>query len=145
VRTSLKGVFQGLERGVHRVLEAPLILVIEDDQQIQVLIEEALREGGFETAVTASGEEAITLLKTNDKFRAIVTDINVSGRHDGWEIARVARELNPKLPVVYMSGSHAEDWSSKGVPDSIMLAKPFAPMQLITAVAQLLNAVPPSA
>jgi hypothetical protein len=39
-----------------------------------------------------------------------------------------------------MSGKDFEDWASKGVPNSIMLSKPFAPAQLITAVSQLLNA-----
>ena len=36
----------------------------------------------------------------------------------------------------------ADDWAFKGLPDSIMLAKPFAPVQLVTAVAQLLNGGP---
>jgi DNA-binding response OmpR family regulator len=40
-------------------LEEPLvILVIEDDQSIQGIIEEALTDGGFEPAIAASGEEA---------------------------------------------------------------------------------------
>jgi hypothetical protein len=39
----------------------------------------------------------------------------------------------------YLSGDSAEDWTSKGVPHSIMLPKPFAPAQLVTAVSQLLN------
>jgi hypothetical protein len=51
------------------------------------------------------------------------------------------REINPTFPI---GGSSAEDWASKGVPYSIMLAKPFAPAQLVTAVAQLLNAAPPT-
>jgi len=36
-----------------------------------------------------------------------------------------------------MSGKYAEDWASKGVPNSIMLAKPFALAQLVTAVSML--------
>jgi hypothetical protein len=43
-----------------------------------------------------------------------------------------------------MSGDSAEEWASKGVPISIMLAKPFAPAQLVTAVAQLLNGCTPA-
>jgi DNA-binding response OmpR family regulator len=38
------------------------ILVIEDDPLIQILVEEALTEGGFESAIAASGEEAVKLL-----------------------------------------------------------------------------------
>lgn len=62
----------------------------------------------------------------------------------GWEFAQRAREINPEFPVVYISGASGGDWASKGVPNSIMLQKPFAPAQLITAVSQLLNAIPPT-
>jgi DNA-binding response OmpR family regulator len=40
------------------VQELPLVLVIEDDADIQVIVEDALTEGGFEPAIAASGEEA---------------------------------------------------------------------------------------
>ncbi len=43
------------------------------------------------------------------------------------------------MPVVYMSGDRSDDWASKGVPHSIMVAKPFAVAQVITAVVTLLN------
>jgi pilus assembly protein Flp/PilA len=43
-----------------------------------------------------SGEEAVTLLKGNKgKYRALVTDINLVGRIDGSEVARLAREIDP--------------------------------------------------
>ena len=125
--------------------ESPTILVVEDDQAIQGIVEDALSEGGFEVAVAASGEEAATLLNGNKgQYQALVTDIGLPGRSDGWEVARRAREVNPDFPVVYMSGQHAEEWTSKGVPNSIMLAKPFAPAQLVTAVSQLLNSSTPT-
>jgi hypothetical protein len=41
-----------------------------------------------------------------------------------------------------MTGLAADEWSSRGVPNSVLLQKPFAPAQLITAVSQLLNAGP---
>ncbi len=124
---------------------SPLVLVVEDDQAIQGIVEEALSEGGFEVAIAASGEEAATLLVGNKgQYQALVTDIGLRGRSDGWEVARRAREINPDFPVVYMSGQHVEEWASKGVLNSIMLAKPFAPAQLVTAVSQLLNSSAPT-
>jgi CheY-like chemotaxis protein len=54
-----------------------------------------------------------------------VTDINLKGEMDGWEVAQLAREIEPEFPVVYMSGAAAADWTSKGVPNSIMLSKPL--------------------
>jgi len=122
------------------------ILVVEDDQPVQATVEDALSDGGFESSLTASGEEAIGLLQGGrSQFRAVVTDINLLGKIDGWEVARTAREIDPTMPVIYMTGSHAEDWASKGVPNSIMLAKPFAPAQLVTAISNLLNTGAPPA
>jgi hypothetical protein len=40
---------------------------------------------------------------------------------------------------VYMTGAAAEAWAIQGVPNSILLRKPFAPAQIVTAVSQLLN------
>jgi DNA-binding response OmpR family regulator len=121
------------------------ILVVEDDQLVQTMVEEALSEGGFEAALTASGEEAIALLQGDkSSYRAVVTDINLLGKLDGWDVGRTARELDPTMPVVYMTGTHGEEWASKGVPNSVLLAKPFAPAQIVTAISQLLNASPPS-
>jgi DNA-binding response OmpR family regulator len=123
-----------------------VIMVVEDDQQIQSLVEEALSDGGFEAAIAGSGEEAVTLLRGNrSHYRALVTDINLLGTMDGWEVARQAREIDPAFPVVYMTGAAADQWASHGVPNSVLLCKPFAPAQLVTAIANLLNAGTPSA
>lgn len=123
-----------------------VILVVEDDHLIQSVVEESLTDGGFEIVVASSGENAVALLDAaKGKYRALVTDINLgTGDIDGWEVARHAREIDPEFPVVYMSGEDASEWASKGVPNSIMLAKPFAPAQLVTAVSQLLNSHPPA-
>jgi len=43
------------------------------------------------------------------------------------------------------TGAAGSEWASQGVPNSILLTKPFAPAQLITAVSQLLNAAAPPA
>ena len=70
-------------------VELPIILVIEDDAAVQGLVEDALSEGGFEPAIAPSGEEAVTLLKGRiANYRALVTDIRLRGRMDGWEVAR---------------------------------------------------------
>jgi len=122
-----------------------VVLVVEDDAPVQTIVEEALTDGGFEPAIAASGEEAVTLLKSiKGKYRALVTDIQLRGVMDGWEVAKRAREIDPEFPIVYMTGGNAVEWPSRGVPNSILLTKPFAPAQLVTAVSQLLNAGKPT-
>jgi len=128
-----------------RLEDLPVILVVEDDQSVQSIVEDALGDGGFEPAIAASGEEAVTLLKGGSaKYRALVTDINLRGNMGGWEVARRDREIDPNFPVVYMTGASADEYGSHGVPNSILLTKPFAPAQLVTAVSQLLNAGTPT-
>jgi CheY-like chemotaxis protein len=127
------------------VADLPMVLIVEDDVLIQTMVEEALKEAGFETAIAASAEEAVTLIKGKVmSYRALVTDINLRGRMTGWEVAKQARQIEPEFPIVYMTGAAADDWASHGVPHSILLVKPFAPAQLVTAVSQLLNVGNPS-
>lgn len=96
--------------------ELLVILIVEDDQQIQNVVEEALTDAGFEPAIVASGEQAVTLLKgAKITYRALVTDVNLRGTMDGWEVAKQAREIDPTFPVVYMTGAGADQWGANGV------------------------------
>src|SRR3954449_10846374 len=82
-----------------------VIMVVEDDPEIQALIDEALCDGGYDPAVAASGEEAVTLLwGDRQRYRALVTDISLKGKMDGWEVARRIREIDPVFPVIYITG-----------------------------------------
>lgn len=122
--------------------DAPIILVIEDDRDLQMMVEDALRDGGFEPAIAPSGEEALTLLKAfQTKYSALVTDIRLLGRLDGWRVARGAREIDPSFPVLYITGGGGDEWPTRGVPDSALLQKPFSPDQLVAAVGKLLKGV----
>jgi DNA-binding response OmpR family regulator len=121
--------------------DPPDILIVEDEFLIGSLAEEALREAGFNASLVFSGEEALTLLEGSEaKYRALVTDINFGeGKMRGWELARHTREMRPEFPIVYISGGSPDDWTSKGVPNSIFVAKPFSAAEIITALSQLLN------
>jgi CheY-like chemotaxis protein len=121
-------------------INRPTILVVEDDRAVQTVIGDALDDGGFEPAITASGEEAVTLLKgQKGRYRALLADIGLRGRMTGWEVATHARHIDPEFPVLYITGASAHQWPFRCVPHSALLTKPFAPAQLITAIANLLN------
>ena len=126
--------------------QAPvLVFVVEDEEMVQEVVVSALEEGGFAVMVTASGDEALAILEMDDApIRAVVTDVDLGGPISGWDVAKRARELHPDMPIVYMTGGHANEWSANGVPNSIILTKPFAPAQIVSAVSQLMNAAPPT-
>jgi DNA-binding response OmpR family regulator len=123
--------------------QTPLVVfVVEDEALIQGLLVDPLEEAGYQVLLASSGDEAIKLLDSpkTASIRALVTDVNL-GRSSpsGWEVARKAREAHPEIPVVYLTGDSAHEWPSQGVPNSVLITKPFAPAQIVTAVSQLIN------
>jgi DNA-binding response OmpR family regulator len=77
---------------------SPVILIVEDDQLIQGVVEEALSEAGFESVIASSGESAVELLDTSKgKFRALVTDIHLvpDKMTGGMLLAMPARSIPP--------------------------------------------------
>jgi DNA-binding response OmpR family regulator len=115
------------------------LLLVEDEALIRHDLEEGLEEAGFDVMDMAQGETALSKLEADpSRFIGLITDITLGKGPDGWEVARRARELVPNLPVVYISGHGSGDWPSRGVPNSLILSKPFASAQLITAISTLL-------
>jgi hypothetical protein len=47
--------------------------------------------------------------------------------------------LRSDIAIVYTSGDSAGDWPSEGLPHSLILQKPFADAQLVTAISTLIN------
>lgn len=122
---------------------APIIILLtEDEFLIQDIVRHALEEAGYGILLASTGEEAIKILEAGDpSIRVLVTDIELGGGLKGWLVARRARELRPDLPVIYATGASSEEWAANGVPGSLLIKKPFAPAQIVTAVSQLLNAI----
>lgn len=123
----------------------PRVLLADDEVLVRDLVEESLQEAGYEVVAVSSAAEALEALEAANAsdaeadFVAVVTDINFGGPPPGWEVAMRAREIQPTIAVVYMTGDSAHEWSAHGVPQSTIITKPFAPSQIAVAVATLLN------
>lgn len=116
------------------------LLLVEDEELIQQLLEDALDDAGFELITAADGAAGVSQLDARSAdIAALITDVNLGHSLTGWEVARHARELRPAMPVIYITGDSGGEWAAYGVPDSIVISKPFAPAQVVTAVATLLN------
>lgn len=121
----------------------PLVLLIEDEFLLLADIEEALAKSRFATVSFFSGEEALTdFIQSSGKYKAVVTDVRLGGDVDGWTVAKRIRKEEPGFPVIYVTGASEEEWAAQGVPDSMLIRKPFKPAQLVTALSTLLNIDP---
>jgi DNA-binding NtrC family response regulator len=125
-----------------------VLLIAEDEFLLVPDIEEALEEAGYQIVITSNGTDAIAQLETDaSRFKALITDIRMGPGPTGWDVAHRARELSPSLPVIYMTGDSAASWAANGVPNSVLLQKPFVMAQLVVAVSQLItqsSALPPT-
>jgi two-component system cell cycle response regulator CpdR len=118
------------------------ILLAEDEAIISMHLQSVLEDAGYDVCAFSCGTEALKFLEgAGVQPVGIVTDINLGKGPDGWDVARRARELGPLVRVVYMSGGAPGDHRSRGVPDSIMMTKPFEYNKLVSAMSGLLNAV----
>lgn len=115
-----------------RCAAMPAVLLVEDELLVRELIEEALNDQGL--TVHAAGDGAAALSSVSDAEPAVlVTDINLGPGLDGFEVARRARQLRPDLKVVYITG-HAGHLAEQGLPDALMVPKPFDPTRLALQV-----------
>lgn len=119
---------------------APLLLLVDDEAIIVELLSDALNDGGYALVTAVRAAEAIAIIEQRaNELAGLITDINLDSDTSGWEIARRARELRPDLPVVYTTANAAADWPVEGVPKSVLVPKPFAPAQVVTAISTLVT------
>jgi DNA-binding response OmpR family regulator len=125
-------------------MDGGTVLVVEDETLILMDIEAALEEAGFAVTGTTSVESALTAFAADPHtFKALITDIRLGLGKSGWDLAREIRATKPALPVIYISGDSEVYWPSEGVPNSVMISKPFFMPQITIALATLLNVQQP--
>lgn len=119
------------------------LLYVEDDSVTAEVVEADLRDAGFNIVAVSNAKQAYAALEAHaGTIQGVITDINLGKGADGWTIGKRARQTSPTMPVIYLSGASQAEWASMGVPNSIMISKPFAPVQLTVAISSLLNATP---
>jgi CheY-like chemotaxis protein len=118
------------------------VLLVDDEAAVCLLLAEVLRDAGFEVTEAVTADEAEKALSEHQSrpLAALVTDINVLRRGWGYGFAERARAAAPTLPVVYVTGDSEAAFTRRGVPNSRLLPKPFAPIDLARLVRSLIAA-----
>jgi DNA-binding NtrC family response regulator len=83
-------------------MEAPSVLVVDDELLIRDLLYDFLTSQGWSISVTESGEKALDILRQK-KIDLILTDIRMP-EMDGLTLAAEVRQAHPEIPVVVMTG-----------------------------------------
>ena len=106
------------------------ILVVDDEPLIASLVCTVLEEEGYEPTCRCSAAEALAGIDGGDEFDGVITDIDLGGPVDGFELARRARAHCPDAAVIYISGAAAARVPAERVAGSRFVGKPFTPYQL---------------
>ena len=110
------------------------VLLVEDAELLRRVIADELRDAGLDVVEAATGAEAQRAMESR-AIDVLVADIRLPGFMDGWQVARYCREVEPDLPVIYVSGFHAG--GAQEVPGALFIDKPYRPSQLVGLIREL--------
>ena len=113
--------------------ERERILCVDDDPQTLRYVRDALTNAGYAPTVTGDPEEALSLVKANDPYLALL-DLMLPGT-DGIELMQQIREI-ADVPVIFLSAYGQEETIARafenGADDYVV--KPFSPMELVARI-----------
>lgn len=111
------------------------IVVVEDDPVLALALEDALlAAGASEVVLCASTERALEALEEGDAA-AIVIDVHLADRDDGWTLAELVGQLGPKHPRIIFSTGSPEAIPPEIADMGLVLEKPYDPARLAEELA----------
>ena len=115
------------------------ILIIDDEEFIRIVLEEALQSEGCRVTHTSNGKDGIAALQASS-FDCVITDLRMPGT-DGSEVLRWIREHQPDVDVVFLTGygevQAAVEALKAGAWDFLVKSMPFDASQIKTVLAKL--------
>jgi two-component system cell cycle sensor histidine kinase/response regulator CckA len=109
------------------------ILVVDDNYSITALIKAFLEIEGYTVLIASDAEAAIQLYHENRPSVALLLTDVVMPNMNGLELADHILRLEPRMPVLLMSGTECP---SRGFG---CIAKPFTPADVIGRVGKVLE------
>ena len=80
----------------------PHLLTIDDEEDIRVVLHEALTVAGYRVTAVATAAEALQVLRS-DPPQLVLTDLQLEDS-DGFEVVEAMKTLAPAVPVILLTG-----------------------------------------
>ena len=117
------------------------ILIVDDEAIIAQDLVMNVVEMGYTASFVATGKEAIRKISSDFKPDLILMDVNLQGKENGIEIARVIQKLR-KIPVLFITAL-SRSTILKEIKDLVhtgYIQKPFRNQELQASIRELLAA-----
>ncbi len=124
-------------------IDAPHLLVVDDDARLRGLLEEYLTREGYYVSVAADAAHARALLPLWD-FDAVVLDVMMPGEN-GVALTGWLAQHRPLLPILLLTAQILPQERIAGLEAGAQdyLAKPFEPRELLLRLRNIINKVRP--
>ena len=131
----------GRRATIRPVATDDVVLVVEDEPGVRMLVTDLLDELGYAAIEAADGAEGVARLKSAARVDLLITDVGLPGGMNGRQVADIARELRPGLPVLFITGFAENAVVGDGPLEEGMelLAKPFTIDALAARVTRLVG------
>lgn len=115
------------------------VLVVEDEQAIREIIEDALNLAGYTANACSNPRQGLELLKKNS-YDLIITDVMMPGM-DGFDFVTKVREAGNSVPVIFLTARNQKLDINTGfrVGGDDYVSKPFGIEELTLRVAAVLR------
>ena len=117
-------------------LPLPPVLVVDDEKNMRLSLQTVLGDEGYAVRTVESAEEGLRRL-SQEVFFLVITDARLGGM-SGYELLARIRGRWPDLPVLMITAYATPKLAVEAIKAGAMdyLAKPFAPEELLHAVAR---------
>jgi PAS domain S-box-containing protein len=117
------------------------IMVIEDEDVVRNLASRGLRDHGYSVVEARNGVQALGFIKQHPGTVDLVVSDVVMPEMGGREFGQRLAQIEPGLPVLYMSGYTGEDVVQRGLldPGAPFQQKPFTPVSLAIKIRAMLD------
>jgi two-component system cell cycle sensor histidine kinase/response regulator CckA len=119
------------------------VLLVEDEVGVRSVATKMLERRGYRVLSASSGEDAMSQVRTlQEPVHLLLTDVVLTGRMNGRQLADRLMNMCPKLKLLFMSGYTADVTLSHGLPEeegTALLQKPFTGDALVMKVRQMLD------
>jgi signal transduction histidine kinase len=114
--------------------DGKLVLLVDDEPVLRTWMRLFMESANYRVVEAASGPEALSAFLKHEGIAVLVSDIGLP-LMDGYELAKALRELEPALPVLFVTGL-ASGGRAHG-PDT-SLQKPFSSALLLEELRRIL-------
>src|SRR5467141_2134195 len=121
-------------------MTADRILVVDDEESIREIVSSMLATAGYKCHQAGSGNEALALLESGEKFELMLSDLMMANL-DGIGLLERTKERFPDMPVVMVTAVHDISVALAAIRNGAYdyLLKPFEREQLLATVRRALE------